>query len=54
MFVVIVGYMLCIYDLGGVLGGFVCGIIGDKYFEGKCMVFGVLLCVLFIFVIGGY
>lgn len=54
MSVAVAGYMSCIYDLGGVLGGLACGIIGDKYFEGKRTVLGALSCALLTFAIGGY
>ena len=46
--------MSCIYDLGGVLGGLACGIIGDKYFVGKRTMLGALSCALLTFAIGGY
>jgi sugar phosphate permease len=52
MSVAVAGYMSCIYDLGGVLGGLACGIIGDKYFEGKRTVLGALSCALLTFAIG--
>ena len=54
MSVAVAGYMSCIYDLGGVLGGLACGIIGDKYFVGKRTMLGALSCALLTFAIGGY
>ena len=54
MSVAVAGYMSCIYDLGGVLGGLACGVIGDKYFVGKRTVLGALSCALLTFAIGGY
>jgi sugar phosphate permease len=52
--VAIAGYLSCVYDLGGVLGGLACGVIGDKYFEGRRPMLGAISCAMLTFAIGGY
>ena len=38
------GYMSCLFDLGGVLGGVATGVIGDKHFPGRRTVLGASMC----------
>ena len=38
------GYMSCLFDLGGVLGGVATGVVGDKHFPGKRTVLGAYMC----------
>ena len=38
------GYMSCIFDLGGVLGGIATGIVCDKYFVGRRTILGAAMC----------
>jgi len=52
--VAIAGYLSCVYDLGGVLGGLACGVIGDKYFTGRRPMLGAISCAMLTFAIGGY
>lgn len=54
MDVAIAGYLSCIYDLGGVLGGLACGVLGDKYFERRRTVLGALSCAGLCFAIASY
>ena len=54
MSVAIAGYLSCVYDLGGVLGGLSCGVIGDKFFQGRRPMLGAIFCAILTFAIGGY
>ena len=39
------GYLSCVFDIGGVLGGIISGIICDKYFNGRRTIAGAGMCV---------
>ena len=38
------GYMACLFDAGGVVGGIVTGVVCDKYFPGRRPVLGAYMC----------
>jgi len=54
MSVAIAGYLSCVYDIGGVAGGLSCGVLGDKYFQGRRPMLGAISCAILSLAIGSY